>query len=329
MRKFFFLAAAGLLLCGDISGQDWSVADSIVKYQMPSGGWPKNQNWKNGADAAYMRRCGETGVGSTIDNGATTDEMRLLAKAYTATFDQRYRESFIKGLTYLLDMQYDNGGFPQFFPVRKEAPYSAHITFNDNAMVNVLRLLRDVSDEREDFLALCVSETMRKRCADAFNRGVQCILKCQVKKNGKLSVWCQQHHEVSLEPVGARAYELPSLTGHGETVGIIMLLSEIPNPSQEVTSAVSSAVGWLREHAIRDMMIENFVNADGKKDKRLVNKKGAPLLWARYYDLENEEPMFCDRDGIPKKHLEEIGYERRNGYSWIGDTPQKVLDLVK
>ena len=48
-------------------------------------------------------------------------------------------------------------------------------------------------------------------------------------------------------------------------------------------------------------------------------------MWARFYDLETELPYVCDRDGIKKKSLEEIGYERRNGYSWYTDKPQEVL----
>ena len=307
-----------------IDAQNTALADSIVKYQMSSGGWVKNQDWQKGADLAYINKCMKTGIGSTIDNGATTSEMKVLAKVYAETHEKRYRESFIRGLHYVLDMQYANGGWPQFYPARKDVRYASRITFNDNAMVSVMLMLRDVAENKDMYAPLHISKSLRKRAMAAFNRGVDCILKCQVRKNGRLTVWCQQHDEVTLAPASARAFELASLTGHGETVDIILLLMSIPNPSDEVKASIRGAIEWLMAHAIKDKAIERYQREDGRYDIRLVDSPNAPLLWARYYDLETEEPFFCDRDGIPRKHLEDIGYERRNGYSWLGTSPNKL-----
>ena len=310
-----------------VNAQNVALADSIVKYQMPSGGWVKNQDWLKGVDAAYMNKCMKTGIGSTIDNGATTTEMKVLARAYAETHDKRYRDAFICGLHYLLDMQYDNGGWPQFFPVRKDAKYSSRITFNDNAMVSVMLLLRDVAQNKDAYSSLHIGRSLRKRAMAAFNRGVDCILACQVRKNGKPTVWCQQHDEVTLLPAPARAFELASLTGHGETVDIVLLLKSIPNPSEEVRNSIRCAVEWLEAHAIHGKAVERYQLEDGRYDIRLVDKPDAPRLWARYYDLETEEPFFCDRDGIPRKRIEDIGYERRNGYSWLGNSAERVVNL--
>lgn len=323
--RYFFT----MLLASSVSAnaQNTALADSIVKYQMVSGGWPKNQNWLEGADQSYMNKCKETGIGSTIDNGATTSEMKQLVKAYAQTHSKVYRESFIRGLQYLLEMQYDNGGWPQFYPARKSVKYASHITFNDNAMVNVMLMLRDVANEKGEYACLNLDKQLRKRAMKAFNKGVDCILKCQVRKNGKLTVWCQQHDEVTLLPAPARAFELASLTGYGETVDIILLLMSIDKPSKQVKAAIAGAKEWLENHAIHNKAIERYRLDDGRYDIRLVDKPGAPRLWARYYDLETEEPFFCDRDGKPKKKLEDIGYERRNGYSWLGGTPERVWTI--
>ena len=61
-------------------------------------------------------------------------------------------------------------------------------------------------------------------------------------------------------------------------------------------------------------------------DRRLVPDKNAKPLWARYYDLETERPYFADRDGKRYDNYEDISHERRNGYSWINNNTQKVLD---
>ena len=101
---------------------------------------------------------------------------------------------------------------------------------------------------------------------------------------------------------------------------------DLENPSAEVKMAVKAGVEWLKAHAMHDVALEHFTNEDGKPDVRLVRHEGAPLLWARLYDLEKAEPLFCDRDGIPRKHLEDVGYERRNGYQWVGNGPQRVIE---
>ena len=62
------------------------------------------------------------------------------------------------------------------------------------------------------------------------------------------------------------------------------------------------------------------------RDKRLVADPSAPPLWARFYTLDTNRPLFCDRDGVARPALSDIGYERRNGYAWLGAWPQPLLD---
>ena len=338
------------------------LADSIVKYQLKSGGWPKNQDWLKGVDPKEAKAWRKTGIGGTIDNGATTTEMETLAKAVahldrmqaevplwadtdlTKVMRENYCQAFSKGLAYLLEMQYENGGFPQFYPVKKDEGYASQITFNDNAMVNVLKVLRGVGRDEERFRCMGIEKKTKKKCLAAYEKGLQCVLNCQIRvdeqgrvlefdtpswKSGRLTVWCQQHDKQTFAPTKARAYELPAYTAQGETCAILDLLMDEPNPSSEVRAAVKGGVEWLEAHALKDVAVEPFVNEQGQKDVRWVEKKGAPLLWARFYDLDKAEPMFCDRDGVPRKQISEIGYERRNGYQWGGDGPKRVIERYR
>ena len=308
-----------------------AIADSVLKYQMPNGGWPKNQEWHIGADQAYMQKCREEGIDSTSDNNATTSEMKFLCRMYNSKKDERYRTAFIHGLEYILKAQYANGGWPQFFPARKgrSVAYSSHITFNDGAMTNILKLLENISDGNTIYDNLNIPDTLKTKAHEAYKRGVQCILDCQYKQDGKLTVWCQQHDENTLLPAPARAYELKSLSGHGETVDILQFLMSIPNPSDSICRSIKSAVEWLKKSAIKDTVIEKYTDSEGRTDIRPVYKKGAPDIWARFYSIETGKPIFCDRDGIAKSSIEEIGYERRNGYRWYGSSPQKIIDAYK
>ncbi len=135
---------------------------------------------------------------STFDNDATHTELRIVARAYRVLGDPRYRDSFERGLQYIFRSQYANGGWPQRFPLQEN--YGRYITFNDNAMTDNMTLLKDVIDKKPDFAF--VSEAEREQCEESFDRGISCILKCQVVQNGKLTVWCQQHDEVTFEPRG-------------------------------------------------------------------------------------------------------------------------------
>ena len=321
-------------------------ADSAVRYQYPCGGWAKNHDWhvlendgKMKERMAILRQIAQDeSLGATIDNGATTHEMMLLAKVYAASCNDKnvkkkalksWRDAFCKGLGYLLEAQYENGGWPQFYPFKPlnsegHPFYSNHITFNDDAIFNVMIMLREIYEQKAPYDALHLDERLLAQTRTAFDRGVKCILDCQIKKDGKLTVWCQQHDEKTLEPASARAYELASFTGSHETVSLLELLMSLDNPSDSVVQAVSAAVEWLKDHALKDVTVERFTNSDGMSDRRLVHRFGHQT-WARYYDLKTEEPYVCDRDGKPQPSMEYIGYERRNGYAWYGDDPLNVI----
>ena len=317
------------------------VADSVMAYQYPCGGWAKNHDWHSVESDSKMRdrraikqqiAQGES-LGATIDNGATTIEMMLLAKVVAATSpssSRKCRDAFIRGLEYLMEAQYDNGGWPQFYPLKpldKEGHpfYSNHITFNDDAMYNVMVLLRNIYEQRKPFDTLQLDAALLEKARRSFDQGIVCILNCQIRKDGKLTVWCQQHDENTLAPAPARAYELASFTGSHETVSLLELLMSLKEPSAQVVEAVTAAVEWLKAHALKDVELKTFINSEGKPDRRLVHRFGRQT-WARYYDLQTEEPYVCDRDGIPQPSLEYIGYERRNGYGWYGNMPQDIID---
>ena len=71
-------------------------------------------------------------------------------------------------------------------------------------------------------------------------------------------------------------------------------------------------------------------DSNGKiSDKKMVEDVGAPLIWARFMDLNNNEPFFCDRDGVKRKSMSDIGVERRVGYGWYSEAPNKVLKKYK
>ena len=279
------------------------IADHILSYQAPCGGWSKN------VDMGRPRRRGERftlskdgGYVATFDNDATVKEIRFLARVATSLPEGAgapYRAAALRCLDYVLAAQYPNGGWPQVYPLM--GGYHDGITYNDGAMLHVLRLLEDVAggDERLAF----VPADRRERAAAAFARGLRCILDTQVVVDGRPTVWAQQHDPLTLRPASARNFEMAALSAQ-ESAGVLRLLMDQPRPDAEVVRAVTGAASWLEKNALR---------------------KSGDDRWARFYEIGTDRPLFGDRDKSIHYDVDKISKERREGYSWFGDAPEAAL----
>ena len=298
-----------------------SIAESVIQYQSPQGGWPKSTNLANPPASPKDIPPPGRGRANSFDNDATTVPMQFLARMTHATGDAKFRDSFLRGLDYMLDAQYSNGGWPQFYPLRKG--YYSHITYNDGAMIRVMEVVREVAVGRApyDF----VDEERRAKAAKSLELGISCILKTQIKQNGKLTVWCAQHDVKTLEPAWARAYEPPSLSG-SESIDIIRFLMQIENPSTEVIASIEGAVEWVRSVKMKGWRSKSVRNDDGRRERTLIRDPNAPPLWARFYELKTNRPLYVDRDSKFRYNYNEISYERRSGYSYFGDWGTALLE---
>ena len=152
----------------------------------------------------------------------------MLSDAFEQLGDERFKKAALRGIVYLLNAQYENGGWPQKFP--NPTGYHQHITFNDGAMIGTIEILSAVANQENQFSF--VPKPIRLKCRQAVENGTELILRSQVRLKGRLTVWCAQHDRLTLKPAGARAYELPSLSG-SESVGIIRFLMNIKNPRRK------------------------------------------------------------------------------------------------
>jgi PelA/Pel-15E family pectate lyase len=300
------------------------IADNVLLYQNSNGGWPKNIDMArqlSDADKEKLERDRDRSE-TIIDNGATHTQIRYLAAVYNATKDDRYKAACLRGIDFLLAAQYENGGWPMIYPLQKG--YYSHITFNDGAMVGVMRLLREVAEGREEFAF--VEQRVRDRAQAAIDKGLDVILKCQIVVDGKPTGWCAQHDEHDFSPAKARAYELPSLSG-SEGVGIVEYLMSIDNPSPEVRAAIHNSVAWFEAAAIHGYRVDRIRNPelDPPRDVVMVEDADGGPLWGRFIEIGTNKAMFVGRDGIVREHLADIEHERRMGYSYVGSYARDLI----
>lgn len=306
-------------------------ADNMITAQRSIGGWAKTLDGKTQPppydkiwDATMRASIGDD-VGrndATIDNKATTREIIYLANTFDNTGNEKYRVAAERGIAYLLEMQYQNGGFPQFYP--DSSGYRKHITFNDDAMTLALQVLKDVAENKKPFGK--VGATFRTKAAKAVEMGIDCILKTQIVQKGKPTIWCAQHDYRTLQPTKARSYELPSFSGE-ESVKIIEFLIDIEKPTSAIKNAIVNAVAFLESIKITGYKTTRIKDASQKlgEDVVVVADAIAPPIWARFYDLDTRQPFFSGRDGIKKNTLAEIENERRIHYAWYGTWPTDLL----
>jgi PelA/Pel-15E family pectate lyase len=287
------------------------MAEAVLSYQTPAGGWSKNvdyrerprqpgQNFHSTPSWSYI---------GTFDNDATVDEMRFLARVDRVQGDTRFRHALLRGLEYIFESQYPNGCWPQVYPL--QGGYHDAATYNDEAIPNILYLLRDVARGKLPF----VSAADRERADAALRGGIECVLASQVVVDGRPTVWGQQHDPLTLVPVQARAYEHASLTA-GESVDVVEFLMQLDSPDSRVVRAVHAAAAWFRATAIHGWDYQH---------PRLIQREGGGPIWARFYQIGTNRPIFSNRDGVILYDWHEVDDERRRGYAWYRTAPAGML----
>lgn len=272
-----------------------SVADLIVALQNEDGGFqvlPDN----------YEMSQKETGLGSMKDvssvyNGATTAELKYLAKYITANKpeDSKYQDAFVKGIKYLLTTQHDNGGWSM--NPGSESGFNANIEVGNKAMTEVLTLLSDIAIlNNQDYVfvrkAMNVDEIK-----SAVEKGNDFIVKSQISNNNKKSGWATQYDKSGNVTMG-HTYERESVSSY-TTKDVIDYLMTIHNPSQDIKDAVESAYSWLKDVKIADkeQKVVKDTSMNNGFDVYLVDGSGT---WASNYvydkATDSYRPLYSDVD---------------------------------
>jgi PelA/Pel-15E family pectate lyase len=316
------------------------IAHNIVSYQIPDGGWSKNINMVSGPraqgnryDTDNLNRFSEPGdfdapldpnwnYIATLDNDATWLQIRFLARVTTALLAAHrnaeaapFRASVAHGVEYLLNSQYPNGGWPQVWPL--EGLYHDAITINDDAMLHAIEILHNVAVAAPDYKFL--PQRLVRRAGPAAQRGIDCLLKLQISGHGVKTVWAQQYDALTLEPTSARNYEMPALTSD-ESVPIVEFFMSLSDPTPAEVAAVRDAAAWFKTTEIFGYRWGSgnfFADRRSPQGRMLEKAPGAGPIWARFYQMGTDTPIFGDRDKTIHDDVNDLTRERRNGYAWF------------
>ena len=306
------------------------IADNILLFQKSNGGWPKNYDMRAILTEEQKKALFEAKdeLNTTFDNGATHSQLNYLAKAYSLTKIEKYNDAFLHGIEYVLSAQYNNGGWPQFYP--DLSSYRKYITFNDGAMIGIMKLIQRIVNRSKEFSF--IEDSLYGEIKTAYEKGIECILNCQIVDNGELTAWCQQHDNVDFRPQNARSFE-PIAICNGESSAIVKFLMSIENPDERIIKSINSAVKWFEDSRIYGIRVEeikvdkvDYIYHTTDRDMIVVEDSNAKHIWTRYYELVKHKPIFCNRDGKVVYTLSEVERERRTGYAWYVYDPQEVLD---
>jgi PelA/Pel-15E family pectate lyase len=294
------------------------VTANILSYQTLTGGFSKRLDYGKGPRLPGVDFVSEKNAHyeGTFDNDATTTHVRALARAVQATDSAAAREAFFRGLNYVFLAQYPNGGWPQIYPL--EGGYHDSITFNDDVASNILALLADVAAGKDEFAF--VPEPLRREARERVQRGLAAVLACQIKVDGRLTGWCQQHDALTLQPVAARAFEPQGICSQ-ESASLMGWLMTLPNPDAKVVATIEGAAAWFEKTKITGFAWRN----SGDQGRLLVPDPNAGPLWSRIYEIGTDRPIFGNPDKTVHYDVAEITRERRGGYNWYSGAPARQL----
>lgn len=213
----------------------------------------------------------------TFDDDITQGALEFLMDLDRDIDESWLTDSIELGFTFMMESQFDNGAWPQWYPLI--GGYHDYYTFNDNTINDCIMLMLKIHEqyEKSDYLA----------CAE---RGGDFIILSQLP--APQSGWAQQYSH-DMKPAWARAFEPPAVCS-AVTIRNIRTLVDLYHytGNEKYLKPIPAALAWLEASKIGDN------------------------LWARMYEVGTNRPIYGDRDSKIHYTLEEISEERRKGYSW-------------
>lgn len=302
-----------------LTDQAIQTAENVLLYQLPDGGWPKGIYYPTTLNATEIANISgkKSQLTSSIAGRSTLAEIHFLSNMYQSSARRKYKKAAEDGINFLIQSQFDNGGWP--LQIGELRPV---ISLSDNSFIDVMTQIWRISEGRVPYDY--VSVELRKKCAEAFSNGINFILRTQCYQNEKPGIWFSCYDAQTLQPIAGSGQEMLALNTQISD-NLTSLLMSLSNPPEHVTKAIEGAINWYKENKITGLTRQNYVNKQGKRDFRFVEDKHAPDMWALYYDPATNRPVFCEEDGSVISSFDELTYDARKSMSWYNNDGGKLI----
>ena len=291
-----------VLALADLTGREFcrqaalEAARALACAQSPAGGWPAIWEMSGACDPHLSSAVAE--VRNTLDEGIQQQvldfllDLRIALSRRGEKIPGWLQESIADGFEFLLNVQKVSGGWPRQIPAANH--YSQYSTLNDKVMSSSISILLRGYEVFGD-----------KRFLEAAARGGRFLVRVQGK--APQSGWAQQYND-SLQPVEARNFEPEAFSSRESAYAMVALIELFLKTRDPVFAApLPAAARWLETSMIR------------------------PGVWARFYEIGSNRPLYGDRDKSIHYSLDEISRERRESYDWEKSFPEVLrgFDLVR
>ena len=295
---------------------------SLIGAQHASGGWnylhdfageESTQSWYDtiGKNGWRLEEFHHYYGNATFDDAGTAEASQFMLRMALERDDERFSAALEKAIRFIVDSQYDNGGWPQRFPFVDDAPdlhgrpdYTRYITFND-----------DVAGENIKFMLMVWQTTGDQRAMDTITRAMSVFPATQ--QPAPQAGWGLQHTLNDLAPIGARSYEPDALVTH-TTAGNIALMLDFYEwtGDEQFLARVPEAFDWLESVRLSGDEIRmpgrefpTFIEIG--TNRALINhRRGSNVINGEYYqDYNPEKPIVhysqwraIDLDGLRARY---------------------------
>lgn len=274
------------------------VADGLIAAQHPAGGWnylhdfageDSTRTWYDtiGKNGWRLEEFHHYYGNATFDDAGTSEASQFLLRLYLERRAQRLRAPLERAIRFVLDSQFENGGWPQRFPLAGEpGHYARQITFND-----------DVAGENIKFLLMVYQTLGDERALAAISRAMDVFVATQ--QPAPQAGWGLQHDAQTLRPIAARTYEPEALTAHTTYVNISQLMNFYEwTGDARFIARVPEAIAWLDSVRLPDDQVRvagrhypTFTEI-GSNRARIVHRRGSNSASGEYYwDYNPDRPI--------------------------------------
>ena len=292
-----------LLRAYKVTGDDYyyhsarKVADVLIKGQLPCGGWnymfdldgdDSLRQWYStiGQSAWRLEEFQHYYGNATFDDEGTANagefllRLSLVEKA-KGEETKSVRKALDRYISFVLESQYDNGGWPQRYPLmydhpfRGKADYTHFITLNDDV------LLKNI-----EFLKLCRDMLGMTELQPRIRKAM--LLLPQLQQPLPYAGWSDQY-TLDMKPAHARSYE-PRAVNTATTQKIILKCLDFYRETGDTTFVVR-----LPE-AIRFLQSQKLPQQDVAKWEHHAKEEGMALM-PRFLDPDAGKPLYVHRRG--------------------------------